>query len=99
MQQRRPGFPARILPSAPGVGKPVAAPAVRTGLPQAVAMPTGLGLDSAAVRARMVQRLGAAGMAVRLITADRSGALRGARVGVLAKPIAPEELAAFLRDG
>ncbi len=62
MQQRRPGFPARILPSAPGVGKPVAAPAVRTGLPQAVAMPTGLGLDSAAVRARMVQRLGAAGI-------------------------------------
>ena len=62
MQQRRPGFPARILPSAPGVGKPVAASAVRTGLPQAVAMPTGLGLDSAAVRARMVQRLGAAGI-------------------------------------
>lgn len=62
MQQRRPGFPARILPSTPGVGKPVAAPAVRTGLPQAVAMPTGLGLDSAAVRARMVQRLGAAGI-------------------------------------
>jgi CheY-like chemotaxis protein len=47
----------------------------------------------------LAERLRAVGMAVRLITADRSEALRGARVGVLAKPIAPEALAAFLRDG
>ena len=47
----------------------------------------------------LAERLKAAGMAVRLITADRSQSLRGARVGVLAKPIAPEALAGFLRDG
>ena len=55
----------------------------------------GSGMDGLAV----AERLRAAGMAVRLITADRSEALRGGRVGVLAKPIAPGALAAFLRDG
>lgn len=61
MQQRRPGFPARI-PLASGAGKPVAAPPVRVGASQAMTVSTELGLDSVAVRARMVRRLGAAGI-------------------------------------
>lgn len=61
MQQRRPGFPARI-PLVSGAGKPMVTPPVRVGASQAVSMPTGLGLDSVAVRARMVQRLGSAGI-------------------------------------
>ena len=61
MQQRRPGFPARI-PLASGAGKPVAAPPVRVGASQAITVSTELGLDSVAVRARMVRRLGAAGI-------------------------------------
>ncbi|MFN4121534.1 protein-L-isoaspartate(D-aspartate) O-methyltransferase [Acidovorax sp.] len=61
--QRRPGFPARL----PGAG-PAQAPARpaapvppvrRTGV---VAAPVGVGLDSAAVRARMVQKLAAGGI-------------------------------------
>lgn len=56
--QRRPGFPARLdLPAAPAAagrgGKPLAAPP---------AMPAGLGLDSAAVRSRMVQRIAHGGV-------------------------------------
>jgi protein-L-isoaspartate(D-aspartate) O-methyltransferase len=61
MQQRRPGFPARI-PLVSGVAKPMVAPPSRAAGFSAVATPTGLGLDSVAVRARMVQRLGAAGI-------------------------------------
>ena len=61
MQQRRPGFPARI-PLVFGVAKPMVAPPSRAAGFPAVATPTGLGLDSVAVRARMVQRLGAAGI-------------------------------------
>ena len=61
MQQRRPGFPARI-PLVSGVAKPMVAPPSRAAGFPAVATPTGLGLDSVAVRARMVQRLGAAGI-------------------------------------
>ena len=61
MQQRRPGFPARI-PLASGAGKPVAAPPVRVGASEAITVSTELGLDSVAVRARMVRRLGAAGI-------------------------------------
>ena len=57
MQPRRPGFPARLPPLQPGTAR---APAV---VPLAPApRPQGVGLDSAAVRARMVQRLAAAGI-------------------------------------
>lgn len=56
---RRPGFPARIAtgpaPAAPRGAAPVAT-AVR------VATPSGVGLDSHAVRARMVQKLAAQGV-------------------------------------
>ena len=59
MQQRRPGFPAR-LPSAVAPARPAPlAPQVRH---TAAAPPTGVGLDSAAVRARMVQKLAAGGI-------------------------------------
>ena len=57
--QRRPGFPARLdVPAgtisrvAPLSGRPAVAPAA----------PQGVGLDSAAVRARMVQKLAAGGI-------------------------------------
>ncbi|MDP2769366.1 MAG: protein-L-isoaspartate O-methyltransferase, partial [Giesbergeria sp.] len=63
MEQRRPGFPARI-PMVPGAGKSVVAPPVRVGASQAITLSAGLGLDSVAVRARMVRRLGAAGITV-----------------------------------
>lgn len=52
---RRPGFPAR-LPGAPV--RPQPAPARTVAAP-----PSGLGLDSQAVRARMVQKLAAQGLA------------------------------------
>ncbi|WP_422843289.1 protein-L-isoaspartate(D-aspartate) O-methyltransferase [Acidovorax sp. M2(2025)] len=59
--QRRPGFPARLPGAAPAPGRPQpAAPAGRR-LPPAPA-PVGVGLDSAAVRARMVQKLAAGGI-------------------------------------
>ncbi len=62
-QQRRPGFPARLDGGGPQAPAPQARPA---GLPQRPAAaplaPQGLGLDSAAVRARMVQRLAASGI-------------------------------------
>ena len=60
MQQRRPGFPARIAPSVPGGQRPAVVPAVQR--PVSIPAPAGLGLDSAAVRARMVQRLAAGGV-------------------------------------
>jgi len=55
--QRRPGFPARL----PGTAVP--APA-RSSTPPSVAVvpPAGVGLDSAAVRARMVAKLAAGGI-------------------------------------
>lgn len=58
--QRRPGFPARL----PGAGPaPAKAPAVALPVRQPVAVsPVGVGLDSAAVRARMVQKLAAGGI-------------------------------------
>jgi protein-L-isoaspartate(D-aspartate) O-methyltransferase len=60
MQQRRLVFrPARIAPSVPGGQRPAVVPAVRRQCPFGAA---GLGLDSAAVRARMVQRLAAGGV-------------------------------------
>ncbi len=60
MQQRRPAFPARIPLNAPAAaprqaGLPATA---RTSAPA----PQGVGLDSAAVRVRMVQRLAASGI-------------------------------------
>lgn len=59
--QRRPGFPARIdRPQGPAAGA-AAAPhrVLREAQPST---PQGVGLDSAAVRARMVQRLAASGI-------------------------------------
>ncbi|SDM44944.1 protein-L-isoaspartate(D-aspartate) O-methyltransferase [Oryzisolibacter propanilivorax] len=58
---RRPGFPARL----DGLQPPraaVPAPAAKPGVLRPAAAPRGMGLDSAAVRARMVQRLAAAGI-------------------------------------
>jgi len=61
MEQRRPGFPARI--ASPTAGhRPPTVPAPRTGALPPVPVPAGLGLDSAAVRVRMVQRLAASGI-------------------------------------
>lgn len=58
MQQRRPGFPARL----PGAGSASASP-VRPGVQGRPAVePAGVGLDSSAVRARMVKKLAAAGV-------------------------------------
>ena len=61
--QRRPGFPAKL----PGASNAPAAKPPAPALPAAgrLAVPTavGTGLDSAAVRARMVQKLAAAGIA------------------------------------
>ena len=61
--QRRPGFPAKL----PGASNAPAAKPPAPALPVAgrVVVPTavGTGLDSAAVRARMVQKLAAAGIA------------------------------------
>ena len=61
MQQRRPGFPARISLPTPGQ-RPVSGSTTRSGTLPGVPVPAGLGLDSAAVRARMVQRLSATGV-------------------------------------
>ncbi len=61
MQQRRPGFPARITPPAPGGPRPHALSAA-VQRPGSIPAPAGLGLDSAAVRGRMVQRLAAGGV-------------------------------------
>lgn len=60
MQSRRPGFPARLPSSAP-VAAPRPAGQSLALRPQAPA-PQGVGLDSAAVRARMVQRLAVGGI-------------------------------------
>ena len=64
MQQRRPSFPARLPSSAPHASPASAmAPQARHGSTNAALTPVGMGLDSAAVRARMVQRLAASGAA------------------------------------
>lgn len=63
MSQRRPGFPAR-LPSAvpqPSIARPALKLAGMQGSGVAAA-PVGVGLDSAAVRARMVRRLSESGI-------------------------------------
>lgn len=61
--QRRPGFPA-LLPTAPGAakGRDAVQPPRRATLPGALPVSAGIGLDSAAVRTRMVQRLAAGGI-------------------------------------
>lgn len=59
MSERRPGFPARL----PGAAAPLPGlnrPAVQ--LVRPAPAPSGLGLDSSAVRARMVRRLGEGGV-------------------------------------
>ena len=59
--QRRPGFPARIdRPQGPAAG--AAAAPLRLPRQAQPSTPQGVGLDSAAVRARMVRRLAAAGI-------------------------------------
>ena len=58
--QRRPGFPAKLSGSAPAPARTVPGkPPAHAG---AAATPVGVGLDSAAVRARMVQKLAAGGV-------------------------------------
>ncbi|MBS0506665.1 MAG: protein-L-isoaspartate(D-aspartate) O-methyltransferase [Proteobacteria bacterium] len=59
--QRRPGFPAR-LDRPPAAAPAAVAAGVRVPREAQPPMPQGVGLDSAAVRARMVQRLAAAGI-------------------------------------
>ena len=65
MNQRRPGFPARL--AAPPRGASVPAPSSASAPRRAAtsfppAAPTGVGLDSSAVRERMIERLAAGGM-------------------------------------
>ena len=63
MDGKRPGFPAKINWPQGAATKPAPAPgAARRSAGPAVAVPQGLGLDSAAVRRRMVQRLAASGI-------------------------------------
>lgn len=56
---RRPGFPAKLDAGGPRPAAPRPAPAAA---PARVAAPAGVGLDSQAVRARMVQKLAAQGI-------------------------------------
>ena len=74
----RPGFPARLSPGTSGVpmkkvtSTPVATPQakLRPQLPAALPRTAGLGMDSQAVRARMVQKLAAQGISdERVLTA------------------------------
>lgn len=62
--QRRPGFPARLPGSgtAPAKTPPKAPVLAQPARKVAAASPVGVGLDSAAVRARMVQKLAAGGI-------------------------------------
>lgn len=57
---RRPGFPARLDTGTAAAPRRSAAPAMP--VPAAAAAPAGVGLDSQAVRARMVQKLAAQGV-------------------------------------
>ena len=65
--QRRPGFPARLDGAGGAASKPAPAPLRPTVRPNVPAAPHGVGLDSAAVRARMVQKLAAGGIASPLV--------------------------------
>ena len=73
--QRRPGFPARLDGAGGAASKPAPAPLRPTVRPNVPAAPHGVGLDSAAVRARMVQRLAAAGIPA-VTTSDMESWLR-----------------------
>lgn len=59
---RRPGFPARLDTAPPPAPRRPGADATSPGRPSPVAVPHGVGLDSAAIRARMVARLAAEGI-------------------------------------
>lgn len=59
--QRRPGFPAK-LPGASGPAAPRPSASLPAAVRAVVPTATGTGLDSAAVRARMVQKLAAGGI-------------------------------------
>ncbi|HYF16247.1 MAG TPA: protein-L-isoaspartate(D-aspartate) O-methyltransferase [Ramlibacter sp.] len=59
---RRPGFPARLDLARPSPAPARSAPAATRDAPVAT-VPRGLGMDSAAVRARMVSRIAAQGVA------------------------------------
>ncbi|RYF27176.1 MAG: protein-L-isoaspartate(D-aspartate) O-methyltransferase [Comamonadaceae bacterium] len=62
MENKRPGFPAKMSwPQGAATVKPAAGPAAAR-RDAAPLMPQGLGLDSAAVRRRMVQRLATSGI-------------------------------------
>ncbi len=64
-QPKRPSFPARLgPPSAQNAVRPMVRPAGNAAPRSAAPMPAprGVGLDSAAVRGRMVQRLAASGI-------------------------------------
>lgn len=70
MSERRPGVPSWVARSAqsPAGAKPQAARSpVAAAVSRSLQMPSGLGLDSAAVRTRMVQRLAAAGIGSSLV--------------------------------
>ncbi|WP_332813556.1 protein-L-isoaspartate(D-aspartate) O-methyltransferase [Ramlibacter sp.] len=60
---RRPGFPVRLEPSPPRGRAPAARTNAAAAPPAPMARPAGVGLDSQAVRSRMVSRLAAAGIA------------------------------------
>ena len=77
MQPRRPGFPARIAPPSEvrKATSPVAGARPATGV-GAIPVPSGLGLDSAAVRARMVQRLVSGGVSAPAVLAAMGGVER-----------------------
>lgn len=61
---RRPGFPARLHPApAQPAARPAGARPAGTRPAAAAAQPSGLGLDSQAVRAHMVQKIAAQGVA------------------------------------
>lgn len=62
--QRRPGFPARLPGSGPAPANtpPKALVSAQSARKVVAASPAGVGLDSAAVRARMVQKLAAGGI-------------------------------------
>lgn len=59
---RRPGFPARLDTAPPSVSRRPGAEATSPGRPLPVAVPHGVGMDSAAVRGRMVAKLAAEGI-------------------------------------
>ena len=65
MQQRRPGFPARL----PGAGDVPTrrVPPIQQGRPAPAAAPATAGPDTSAVRARMVQKLAAGGVTSALV--------------------------------